>query len=258
MYLYLSKVLPLLVYPLGVTLICSLLALIFLWRRRTRASALFLGLGLVVLWVASTPLAATALYGSLERQHPPVAMALIPERGCIVLLGGAVSDAVPPRVDIELSGAVDRVLLASRLYKSGKARKVIVAAGNLPWLDWSKSEAELIRGLLVEWGVEASDIVLDGSSRNTYENAVNARPLLERSGCEQPLLVTSAFHMGRAVATFEKQGTEVFPVPSDVHIVGGQGVTVFDFLPSAEALVTTTLAIKEWLGRRVYEFRDWN
>jgi uncharacterized SAM-binding protein YcdF (DUF218 family) len=77
-------------------------------------------------------------------------------------------------------------------------------------------------------------------------------------GCDTPLLVTSAAHMARAVAAFEKVGVEVFAVSADVRVIRNTGVTVFDFLPDAGALLMTTDAVREWMGRRVYEFRGWN
>jgi len=72
------------------------------------------------------------------------------------------------------------------------------------------------------------------------------------------LLVTSAAHMPRSVAAFEKAGVEVFPVSTDVRVIRASGLTVFDFLPHAGALSMTSDAMREWLGRKVYEFRGWN
>jgi uncharacterized SAM-binding protein YcdF (DUF218 family) len=64
--------------------------------------------------------------------------------------------------------------------------------------------------------------------------------------------------MARSVAAFEKVGVEVFAVSADVLVIRKHGVTVLDFLPDAGALLMTTNAMREWLGRRVYEFRGWN
>jgi uncharacterized SAM-binding protein YcdF (DUF218 family) len=75
--------------------------------------------------------------------------------------------------------------------------------------------------------------------------------------CDSTLLVTSAAHMPRSVAAFEKVGVEVFPVSTDVRVVGASKFTMFDFLPHAGALSMTTDAMREWLGRKVYQFRGW-
>ena len=157
-----------------------------------------------------------------------------------------------------MNEAIDRVYKASQLYRAGKGKVLIVTGGNQPWAPSAQPEAELIQALLMKWGVPPAVIVLDGASRNTRENAVNSRVLLEKLGCETPLLVTSAAHMARSVAAFKKVGVGVFAVSADVRVIRNSGVTVFDFLPEAGALLMTSDAVREWLGRRVYEFQGWN
>ena len=258
LYIYLSKLLPLLVLPIGIVIELSLLALVCLFIGRRKGSAAFLVSALLVLWVSSMPIVADSLYGKLEQDFPPVALADIPVSGCIVLLGGVVEPALYPRLDVEMKEAIDRVYKAAQLYRAGKAAVLIVAGGNQPWSPSAQPEAESIQVLLVEWGVPVSAIVLDGASRNTRENAVNSRVLLEKLDCNRPLLVTSAAHMARSVAAFEQVGIDVFAVSTDVRVIRNPRVTVFDFLPDAGALLMTTDAVREWLGRRVYEFRGWN
>ena len=258
MYIYLSKLLPLLVLPIGIVIELSLVALLLLLLGKRKPAVAFLVSALLVLWVASMPIVAGTLYGELEEDFPPVALEDIPVSECIVVLGGVVGPVLFPRVDTELNEAIDRVYKAAQLYRAGKGRVLIVTGGNLPWAPSEKPEAELVQALLVEWGVPAAAIVLDGASRNTRENAVNSRALMVNLGCDTPLLVTSAAHMARSVAAFEKVGVEVFAVSADVRVIRNSGVTVFDFLPDAGALLMTTDAVREWLGRRVYEFREWN
>lgn len=255
LYIYLSKLLPLLVLPIGVVIELCLLALWLVLSGKRKASAGCLILALGVLWTSSMPLVADALYGRLERDFPPVALVDIPVSECIVLLGGVLEPALYPRVDVEMSAAIDRLFKAAQLYRAGKGRVLIVAGGKLPWSPSAPAEAELMQALLVEWGVPAAAIVLEGDSRNTRENAVNSAVLLEKLGCDRPLLVTSAAHMARSVAAFERLGVAVFAVSTDVRVIRDAGVTVFDFLPDAEALLMTTEALREWLGRRVYELR---
>jgi uncharacterized SAM-binding protein YcdF (DUF218 family) len=258
LYIYLSKLLPLMVLPVGLVIELSLLALLFLFIGKRKVSAAFLVVALLVLWVSSMPIVAATLYGKLEQDFPPVVLADIPVSECIVLLGGVVEPVLYPRVDIEMNEAVDRVYKAAQLYRAGKGDVLIVAGGDQLRLPYEQPEAELVQALLVEWGVPVSAIVLDGASRNTRENAVNSSVLMEKLGCDTPLLVTSAAHMARSVAAFEKVGVEVFAVSADVRVIRNSGVTAFDFLPDAGALLMTTDAVREWLGRRVYEFRGWN
>ncbi len=118
--------------------------------------------------------------------------------------------SIYPRVDIELTDSTDRVYQAAKLYRAGKAKTVIVAAGNQPWNEGRVPEAQLIRDLLVEWGVSRPSIVLDTASKNTHENAINAAVALRENGCQSSLLVTSAWHMPRAIAAFKKLGWKCF------------------------------------------------
>lgn len=258
MYVYLSKLLPLLVLPVGVVFVLGFLALVLLLLGRRKTSAGFLVIALAVLWVASMPLVANTLYGRLEQTYPPVAMADIPPGDCIVLLGGAVGPAIAPRVDTEFNEAIDRVYKASQLYLARKGSVVIVTAGNQPWAEPGPPEAELISRLLVESGVPLAAILAEGESRNTRENALNSKRLIELLACESTLLVTSAAHMPRSVAAFEKVGVEVFPVSVDVRVIRSFRANMFDFLPHAGALSMTTDAMREWMGRKVYEWRGWN
>jgi uncharacterized SAM-binding protein YcdF (DUF218 family) len=257
-YVYLSKILPLLVMPLSVALLLLLVALMLLRSGRKRISAGFLVLAMAVLWVASTPLVANLLYGGLERKYPAMPLDQVPAGGCIIVLGGAVGAPIPPRVDIEFSEAVDRVYKTAELYRAGKAPYVIVTGGNQPWTKSGTAEAELIRDVLMEWGVPEDSIFLEGSSRNTRENAIYSKNIINAINCEQPLLVTSAAHMPRAVAAFDSVGLAVTPVSTDVRVAGTGFPALVEFLPNAQALAMTSDAIREWIGQWVYSLKGWN
>jgi len=257
-YVYLSKILPLMVLPVGLILLTLLPALIFLARGRRAISGGLIALAILILWVSSTPIVASALYGRLERQYPPVPLERIPASACIILLGGAVGAPVPPRTDIEFSESVDRVYKTARLYHAQKGRIVVIAGGNQPWTEPGPPEADLIRGLLAEWGVPRESVRIEGDSRNTRENAVNSEPLILQLGCKRPILVTSAAHMPRAVAAFSAVGIDVFPVSTDVRVTRRSSYSILDYLPDAQALAMTTDALREWMGQKVYRWRGWN
>ena len=258
MYIYLSKILPLLLLPIGIIFGLLIIALLLLWRRKRKTSAVFIILAMTLLWVSSMPIVADTFLGRMEQQFPAVSLSDIPASGCVVVLGGAVKPVLPPRVDIELSDSVDRIFKTASLYKAGKVQLIIVAGGNQPWSAFGQSEAEATSTLLVAMGVPDSAIMLDETSRNTRENAINAKTLLGEIDCERPLLVTSAAHMKRSVASFEKIGIDVFPVSSDVRVARTTTFKILDFLPHADALNMTTAAMREWIGQKVYQFRGWN
>lgn len=257
MYVYLSKILPLFVMPVGVTLLLLLAALLFLRGGWKRTSSGLLALAILLLWLGSTPFVAGQLYRTLESVYPPLPMDEVPVADCLVLLGGAVQPAMAPRVDIELNESVDRVYQAARLHRAGKARYLIVAAGNQPWSASPWTEADLLRGLLMEWGVPKDAIFLEGSSRNTRENALYARHVIDSIHCGSVLLVTSAAHMPRAVAAFRGAGISVIPVSADVRVADEGGFTVLTLLPDAGALAMTSDAVREWIGQWVYAWQGW-
>lgn len=255
---YLTKILPLLLMPVPVALAAVLLALIFIARGNRKPAVYCLVLSLLVLWLSSLPVVASQLLLSLESQHRPIAVENVPASDCIVVLGGALEPPTPPRADIELTDSADRVYQAAKLYRAGKGKTIIVAAGNQPWARHPVSEAQQIGDLLVEWGVPPDSVVLDTRSKNTRENAINAAALIRQRGCRSSLLVTSAWHMPRALAAFSKVGADLFPVPVDMRLVQEDRGSVAQFIPRADALAMTSQALLEWMGIWVYRFRGWN
>lgn len=258
MYVYLSKILPVFVMPLSLAIILLLAALLVLRRGRRRIAGGVVALAVLLLWVSSMPATAVKLYRGLEAQYPPTPLVDVPVADCMVLLGGAVAPPLAPRVAIEFSESIDRVYQAAKLYGAGKARSLIVTAGNQPWSASPWTEADLLRELLVEWGVPRGEIFLEGSSRNTRENAIYSKNLVDSIHCEESLLVTSAAHMPRAVAAFQSVGISVIPVSVDVRVVDEGGLGPSAFLPSAGALAMTSEALREWIGQWFYALKGWN
>ena len=244
--------------PLGVVLFLSLVALLLVLRGMKKTAAGLIALAFVILWVGSTPIVAHHLYLNLESRYPAKPFDKIPRVDCIVVLGGVVGPPLPPRLEIEFHEAIDRVYKTAELYRKNKGETVIVKAGNQPWSESSWAEAELIRDLLVEWGVSSDSIMLEGSSRNTRENAMYSRNIINAISCVDTVLVTSAAHMPRAVAAFKSVNVEVIPVPVDFRVVNKNRISAMSFLPSAQALAMTSDGIREWIGRVMYDLQGWN
>jgi uncharacterized SAM-binding protein YcdF (DUF218 family) len=247
MLFYAGKFVQFLVSPLNLSIGLSLLALA-LGRRRPGARNLLVFAGVALLWGSSTNFAAYWLMRGLERQYPILPAAQFPSADAIVLLGGTVYPVEPPRVEAEeMSGS--RAVRAARLFHAGKAPKIL-CAGGVPYEPSPgvvRNEAVDMRELLQDLGVPASAVVLEENSRNTAENAMYAARILKESGNSSVLLVTSAFHMPRAVALFEKEGLQVVPAPSDVRATGDPW-RLARLLPTPEALKLTTLAVNEYVG----------
>lgn len=247
-----SKVAAALVFPLNLSLLLGLVALVLARQKRGGAAVLSGTLAIAVLAAASLPAVSDRLVAALERPYPPADPKEAPTAAAIVVLGGSLAPGVPPRRGPELADSSDRILHAARLYRAGKAPLVVPSGGRLPWSDRGRSEAAEMAALLVEWGVPGEAIVLEESARTTSENAVESGKLLRARGIRRLLLVTSSLHMRRALAAFRAEGLEPIPSPCDALAPSGEAAGPFGWIPSAEALARTHRALKERLGLLYY------
>ncbi|MEL6772033.1 MAG: YdcF family protein [Bacteroidota bacterium] len=268
----LSKLLPQLVYPLG--LACVLLA-VALWRTRRTAGAkaagkpkgrVALALALLALLLGGNRFVAYGLTDALEDQ----AVALRADSlaaDAVVVLGGGTRPLTAPRMTAEVNEGGDRVLYAAQLWRAGAAPLVVVSGGSGSLgAQGAQPEAYSMAGLMRFVGVPDSALVLEPRSRNTYENAVETKRLLDARGVTDIVLVTSAFHMPRAVRVFEAQGFSVRAAPTDFIVTDAEwarvkrlrlDVLLQNLLPDAEMLQLTTRAMKEYIGTAVYRLRGW-
>lgn len=261
MFVFLSKFLPLFIFPLG--LIALLLILALLWRRGRKIAII---LALIVLWLGSSRYVAYALVRSLESRYPAPTGDL--RADAIVVLGGGTRGSDPPRPMTEVNEAGDRLLYGARLYHDGAAPVILVTGGSIEWLtpEGISPEANDMSALMEMLGTPPESLWLEARSRNTYENALYSREMLAEEGMNDILLVTSAMHMPRSVPLFEAQGLQVTPAPTDFLVSdaewrhlwrGGPTATLINLLPNVEYLTYTTRALKEYIGLAVYGLRGW-
>ena len=151
----------------------------------------------------------------------------------------------------------DRVLHALRIYKAGKVRSILITGGDVFGPGADVVEADAILDLLVALGVDRSDILLERQSRNTYENARFSAEIWKREGFRSGLLVTSALHMPRALATFRKAGMVLEPATTDLVPDLSYMPMPLPLIPQSKCLDVTTNAIKEWIGVLIYRWRGW-
>ncbi len=225
-------------------------------RQRVLGAGLSLG-GLLWIWLWATPVVSDWIRLSLERQYEPIAIDALSNADAILVLGGGVEGVAAPRLSPDLNAAADRIWHAARLFHQGKAPIVILTGGRLPWHTNRDPEADGMLRFLSDLGVPEDRVLLEGRSRNTYENARETRRLLADRGMDQVLLVTSAFHMRRAQATFRAVGIQTIPAATDYEALTGGELTLLDFLPGAEALKKSSVTLKEYLGLWVYRWRGW-
>ncbi len=262
MFLFLSKLLPLFLYPLGLACLLMVVALV-MWWRRSRLVPVPIALALILLLGGSSGWVANGLTKSLEWQYMP--RVALPTADAIVVLGGATKSAFPPRPGVDLSESGDRVLYGAQLYREGKAPVVIASGGRINWRGGGPSESADMAEIMKTLGVPTSAILQDPTSLNTHQNAVNVKKLMKERGIQRVLLVTSAMHMPRSLKIFQRQGIEAIPAPTDFLVTqhdleessNTTEAIVLNLLPDTDRLDKTTRALKEYIGTVVYRLRGW-
>ncbi|WP_244594368.1 YdcF family protein [Leptospira ryugenii] len=200
-------------------------------------------------WVANF------LISSLEKQNPPIPMEDVPVVETIVVLGGMINPLGIHSERVEVTDAADRLIDAVRLYRNGKAKFILFSGGSGLLFSPELKEAERAKRILLDLGIPESRILLEDQSRNTFENAKFSKEKLLLQKRETSLLVTSAFHMPRAKACFEKQGVAVFAYPTDYRALN-LNASAFDlWVPSLVYWELSTIATKEWIGIWAYRFK---
>ena len=242
-----DKLLISLISPLGTALFFGVAALVVIGFKKIRLGSVVLAFALLWLFVFSMPVVSNALRASVEAQFPPVEMGALSKKAqAIVVLGGGTQSAEVSGQMPDLNSGADRMWHAARLFHAGIAPIVVLTGGGN--LNVSiNSEAEDMRTFLSDLGVPTEAMVLEGLSRNSRQNAQFTDDILRPQGINQIILITSALHMRRAVASFENQGFTVIPAATDY-----EARTRFDwtgFLPDASALDGSARAIKEIVGR---------
>ncbi|AKG22606.1 YdcF family protein [Calothrix sp. 336/3] len=261
MFLYLSKLLPLFIYPLGFTCVCLLVSLFFIWKKPKVAASL-ITLALVILLISSNSWMPIWLARSLEWQNTPKEL---PNAEAIVVLGGATKSTFPPRPGVDLSEQGDRVIYAAQLYRQQKAPYIILSGGRIDWRGQGAAESADMVEILTSLGIPPEALLQDTQSLNTYQNAVNTRKIMESKGIKRILLVTSALHMPRSLMIFRHQGIDAIAAPTDFLVSEGEiqelgnspKAALLNILPESNNLQKFTNAIKEYIGIVVYRLRGW-
>lgn len=170
----------------------------------------------------------------------------------IIMLGGFEDGWVSQgRGGVALNEAAERLTEGVRLALKHPQAKVVFTGGVGGLLSGGTDAAGPVGDLLKDYGIAAERIVLEGRSRNTHENAVLTKALVAPQPSERWVLVTSAYHMPRAVGVFRKAGFDVVPYPVDYRTRGRVDLMRL-FETIGDGLKRTDVAFKEWVGLIAY------
>ena len=238
--------------PPGIFIILLVILTIYLIKISGRLSCA-VGIFTLIFYLMCTGLVAEQFMGHLERQFSPPER--LEETGAdviIVLGGGAISDVR----DVDGAGTLcaspsSRLLTAVRLQKILDIP--ILLSGGQVYAD-SGAEALIAERVLKSLGVPAEKILLETKSVNTTQNAIYSVEILREKNLTQPILVTSAFHMKRAVLNFSRQNFEVIPYPTDYTVSHNPKFRYTKLPPQAEALLLNVTVMQEVLRTAVTEY----
>ena len=247
---YVNKIVGWILSPMGIVFIGFVGCGIGISFKRRRLAWICGGLSVAILWIFSCAVTTRIIGRPLERgydrdgvSHGDVNWA--PRGDAIVILGGGMGGHEKCGAS-EMVGGADRVWTGAKLYKAGKAQKIICTGSEI-------ERATL--PLLLDFGVPRQAIFWYDDARNTEEEA---RLIAKKLGGDDKkpriLLVTSAWHMNRAKYLFEKAGLDIVPCPGDFEMscISEKPFSVKNFIPDAMTLAQNSVAVREWVGIWAY------
>ena len=243
--IYLNKLLPIFISPIG------LISALILFGMISRRSAL-IWTGLILFWIASLPIISHPLIESLEDDYELQNIDQVATYDAVVVLSGMIKPIqTENEIRYEFSEGVDRILAGIALVKNQKAKKLVLTRGLLPWSNGAP-EGEVLAEFAHANGIPKNKILLTGLVQNTNDEAKEIAKLVGPD--DSIILVTSAFHMPRALTVFQNQNISVKPFAVDFRHYARK-TDILDFFPQAFALKDTSLFFRETIGRAYYALR---
>ncbi|MCP5007590.1 MAG: YdcF family protein [Planctomycetes bacterium] len=240
MFFIVSKVLVWFIYPLSISFFLMVGALVLGYRKKKRLCNAFIFGGILIIYVFSIRPTADLLLFPLERKYLESKIDVFSADAIVVLSGGEGK----------------RIIKGIGLFHKKVAPLIIVSGGCSSIFYQGQKGALLMKETATELGVPDGDIIAETESRNTRENAIYTKQILDRIGAQRIILVTSAFHIPRAYALFKKIGVDAVPVASD-FIIKPMPYDPFSFIPNVGDLENSSLAIKEYVGIAAYWIKGW-
>ncbi len=251
LFFYVSKVFWLFFQPTRILFVLMLLGFLLTWRGRRRAGLLIGGGAALVFGLAVYTTLGALMLTPLENRFSRPDPAPAHVDGIIVMGGFSEPNLERARREIELDDAADRIIEGMRLARTYPDAKLVVTGGSGSLTGKSKPEAEKARDLLAALGFSGPRFLFETKARNTVENAVFTKELVQPKPGEVWLLVTSAFHMPRSVGSFRAIDFPVTPWPVDYrsHLPERFGLSMDT---RDEALMRFGVAVREWIGLIAY------
>jgi uncharacterized SAM-binding protein YcdF (DUF218 family) len=255
LFFALSKTLGVIVLPTNFIAILAILGVVLCATRWVRLGRKLLIAAFVLLAVCGfSPLGNLLLY-PLESRFPPWNAASGTPAGIIVLGGPIDADLSVAHGTPVVRSAPDRIFAAAALAHQYPNARIVFTGGSANLISNDAREADFAGAIFESLGIDKSRLITERRSRNTYENAVFTRDMVQPRPGERWLLVTSAFHMPRSIGLFRKAGFPVEAYPVDWR-VGRSMADILSFTAFAnEGLSRTDIGMREWMGLIAYRLR---
>jgi uncharacterized SAM-binding protein YcdF (DUF218 family) len=251
MFFYLSKILLFLIKPFNLIVLALVLSFITKstwWKKRLRI------LGFIMLLIFTNGFIQNELL--LLWEIKPIPLDQINEKYRVgIVLGGTADSERAPNDRLFFSRGAERITHAVNLYKAGIIDKILFTGGKGYIFEGPEIDNTPIFDFYIMCGVDSSDILVESTSRNTHQNAVHVRRILEDEDlfAGKHVLLTSAYHMRRSEGCFEKEGFEVLAFSTEMNTALPQYRYNYGlFIPSVAVLENWEFIIKEWIGYIVY------
>jgi uncharacterized SAM-binding protein YcdF (DUF218 family) len=251
MFFILSKVLGFFALPSNLTIALGLLGVLLLGTRLVRIGRFLMAASLIALAVLGLSPLGNALIIPLEQRFPPWSDARGPPDGIVVLGGAITPDVSAARNEVALNEAAERVTAAVALALRYPDARIIYSGGSGALIYSEGSEAASAVRLFASLGIPPTRIIAEEQSRNTVENAVFSMLLAMPRPGERWLLVTSGYHMPRAMGVFRRAGFPVEAYPVDWRTRGPQDA-LRPFSALGSGLERADTAAREWVGLLIY------
>jgi uncharacterized SAM-binding protein YcdF (DUF218 family) len=241
----LKKIVAPLFFPLSLCLEILLVGIFLLWfTRRQKAGKIIVSIGVVILIAFSYGAASDILLRPLEYKYPPMTdmSAVLDVEWVVVLSGGSSSDAHLPITGRLSHASLVRLVEGIRIHRKLLKSKLILSGGGA---FNTIAEAKTMADVAVILGVDSKDLILESESKDTKDQARLIHTIV---GDNRFVLVTSASHMPRSMALFEKRGMRPTPAPIGHRITERQKITPGIFFPSAGRIAKMENVFYEYLG----------
>jgi uncharacterized SAM-binding protein YcdF (DUF218 family) len=250
MFFYLSKILWFLADPGNILLIALCVAAGLAWTKWVRAAKIILTTTAVVTVLVTVLPIGNFLFTNLENRFPRVEKLPKNITG-IIVLGGVVDQFITDdRKQVAVNGAVERLTEFARLSFLYPKAKLVFTGGSGVLGKQSLKEADVINPLLVTLGLNPQRILFESQSRNTVENATLTKKMVKPRLDQRWLIITSAFHMPRAMGSFRQAGWNAIAYPVDYYTTSKSSYGLGLSLRSGLSSLST--GIHEWMGLTFY------